>query len=517
MLAPGREIWYCFCRQKIEEVLCLPRTFQRPSLRVFCFCLALAAATLFFCSKSSPAYPINDWSDANVYLSAGKGMLEGRVMYRDLYDHKGPLIYALHALCAFFQPADFTGVWALEILLAAWFLYAAYRMVALKAGRRAALLALPLTALFVYASYCFQAGDSAEEFALPLTLTLTYHLELSFPEKAPASGKRLALDGFLFGCVFWMKFTLCGAPGGALLLLCVLETRKSGAKGFFRCLAFLLLGFGLSTLPWLLYFGLNGAVGDWLRVYLYDNLFPYSGGEGGLLWRVKQMAKSALEWLTKSPLCALPSLLGVAALSLRGGSPLCRLKTLLPFLLGALGVLIPGKTYPYYPLALGAFAPYFWLWLGPLCRERLDACATKAFALLTAAAFLFGAGLCPLVSGNVRESFGLRREETMQYQFAARMEETPGATLLNYGFLDAGFYTAAQVAPSVKYYHQANVPLPEMLEEQERYVREGVCDYVVTRGKQPADILDTYELVATADSPEGFWYEHVYLYQRKAQ
>ena len=92
---------------------------------------------------------------------------------------------------------------------------------------------------------------------------------------------------------------------------------------------------------------------------------------------------------------------------------------------------------------------------------------------------------------------------------------TDAKTLLNYGFMDAGFYTAAQITPNVKYYHQTNVPLQEMLDEQVRYIHDGVCDYVVTRGRQPEDILKTYDLIAAAETPEGFWYDEVYLYRRK--
>lgn len=117
----------------------------RERVRILLLCLVIAAAALFFCSKSSPAYPINDWSDANIYFSAGKGMLAGRVMYRDLYDHKGPLIYALHALCALACPADFTGVWVLEILFATAFLLESYRTVRAMAGKRAAFVSVPLT------------------------------------------------------------------------------------------------------------------------------------------------------------------------------------------------------------------------------------------------------------------------------------------------------------------------------------------------------------------------------------
>ena len=83
-------------------------TSSRASLwRTFAVAALLAAVALLFCSKSSPLYPINDWSDANIYFSIGKGMLRGEVVYRDLYDHKGPLLYALHALCALVSPFFF--------------------------------------------------------------------------------------------------------------------------------------------------------------------------------------------------------------------------------------------------------------------------------------------------------------------------------------------------------------------------------------------------------------------------
>jgi len=80
--------------------------------------------------------------------------------------------------------------------------------------------------------------------------------------------------------------------------------------------------------------------------------------------------------------------------------------------------------------------------------------------------------------------------------------------------MDSGFYTAANVTPSVKYFHYTNVPLAEMLEEQDRYIAEGVTDFVVTRGRQPDTITDQYTLVASEPAPDGYWYDAVYLYER---
>ena len=165
--------------------------------------------------------------------------------------------------------------------------------------------------------------------------------------------------------------------------------------------------------------------------------------------------------------------------------------TLIPF--GLLGL---GMVYVARPLLFGLYLKLPQPWMDGLC-----------------------VGLCALLSGNMAPeygaSFGQPREDTMQYRIAAYLEQTPGATLLNYGFMDAGFYTAAGLVPNVKYFHQTNVPLQEMLTEQERYLREGRCDYVITRGKQPEWIVERYELIATESSP-NFWYDAVYLYRQKS-
>ena len=174
----------------------------RERVRILLLCLVIAAAALFFCSKSSPAYPINDWSDANIYFSAGKGMLAGRVMYRDLYDHKGPLIYALHALCALACPADFTGVWVLEILLRRSFCWKAIgRFGRWRANGRPSFRCRRRRCARILA-YCFQAGDSAEELALPMILLVQLHWldALESWQTPPLSGGCLGTVFFSAAC-----------------------------------------------------------------------------------------------------------------------------------------------------------------------------------------------------------------------------------------------------------------------------------------------------------------------------
>ena len=48
---------------------------------------------MFFCTRSSPLYRFNGWCDINAYYTMGKGLFNGKIIYKELFDHKGPLLY----------------------------------------------------------------------------------------------------------------------------------------------------------------------------------------------------------------------------------------------------------------------------------------------------------------------------------------------------------------------------------------------------------------------------------------
>ena len=98
-------------------------------------CLVLAAVMLLFASQSSPLYPINEWADANCLLTVGRVMRAGGVVYRDIYEQKGPTLYLLHALAACVSDSGFLGVYLMETLSLTAALFAAYRLFRLRAGR----------------------------------------------------------------------------------------------------------------------------------------------------------------------------------------------------------------------------------------------------------------------------------------------------------------------------------------------------------------------------------------------
>lgn len=69
-----------------------------------------AAGVLAVVSRSSPFYAVNNWSDAQCFFLMGKAMAQGRVLYVDAVDQKGPLLFFLHCIANWVQADGFLGV-----------------------------------------------------------------------------------------------------------------------------------------------------------------------------------------------------------------------------------------------------------------------------------------------------------------------------------------------------------------------------------------------------------------------
>ena len=458
--------------------------------------LLAAAAVLLTASTSSPLYATNFWTDTNIYFTIGRGIRHGLMPYRDLFDHKGPLLYLLYALGALISEKGFIGVFALEALS----LGAALRMVAALAadGRReagwCALAILPAAALCACCSRAFTQGGSAEEFCLP-ALTLGLLSAVRFMQ-APddGTGRRWAAAfGGAAAWVFLIKYTDCGLffGLGPLALLAVLRRRGCGAA-LGDALA-MLGGFAALTALcscWLLF---HGILRDCVRVYFLQNLFEYSGAPmtlKGHLW-------NALAYLrtqgAANPALALLTLAGMAGWALR--ALLLRrpgwLFEALALPAGA-GLLLlfcywGEMAHPYYALVFAAPA---WAGLAALAAglsglTRSHAGRSGKLVLLAGLACILPvtARLCP--SRAMRQ---VRREEMPQAVFAAEMRAlSPDPTLLDLTSLDQGFYLALGRLPTVRYFADNNLDTPEKREAIAGYLSGQVCEFVVTVWKTPGE------------------------------
>ena len=451
-----------------------------------------ALTVLLICSKSSPLYPMNDWVDVQCFFTVGRGMKHGLVPYADLYEQKGPLLYFAFFLAACVSERSFFGVFLLEVLCMTCFLYQGGRLVRTLTGRRRAVLPLLApTALAVCVSPAFCHGSSLEELFLP---ALMYSLRVvlsAMHENRPLTRRESFGLGVMAASALFTKYTICGFfPGLALAVLvfylaCGHMRQLSGTVLSAAAGLLALSGAVLAVLA------LLGALPAMVECYFVNNLTAYAQSQG-------RAYDPPLGALLKNACWSVPAALGFLSLALRGRKGFLQMAAVFLSALG-LGVCtyLNGRSYPYYAMILAAFTPLGML--VPLSIRRGFRLPAWALPALCALSLCVSAGVSYGTGSNVY-LMRYEREDLPPWRFAEIISRKDGATLLNDGFLDGGFYYAANILPVNRYFCTFNMTLPEMEQEHRALIAEGAVDFIVTRNARKAPD-GPYTLLATASFP----------------
>ena len=457
---------------------------------------SVAVVTLF--SKSSFLYPFNDWPDANIFFTMGKAMLKGKTLYKDIYDQKGPLIFMLHAISALISYKTFYGVYIFEIMSCIMFLTFSTKICLLFTDSEYVKLLIPIVGVMTYSSVAFCHGDSVEEFFLPLLVHGLYTgIKICISKNVEI--KDVFLTGLFTGIVLWTKYTVLGFYIGWVFVFLVFFFIQKEYGIIVKSIVSYLGGVLCITIPVLLYFVQRHALEDLFQSYFYNNIVLYKRvSEEAYLktgWFYNVM-RGTREALYNNIACGIVILMCVLLLRLYRNR-LFQLLIYTTLIFSCIFVFKGDRCWKHYSLV---FCAYLGLGLAFLLNmmkslmRRMD----KRGHLPISAEIIF-LGIC-LVAGMLvsPNSYLLlrSRDEMPQYKFARIITEKENPTLLNYGFMDGGFYTASGIVPEIKYFCNLNIPLDEIKETQERYLRERKADFVVTSGKDLEN--DNYRLVEEA-------------------
>ena len=375
---------------------------------------------LTICSRSSFLYPCNNWDDANSYFTMGKFMMNGGVIYRDLYDQKGPYLYLLYGLAYLLKHDSFAGVFVLEVISLTAYLMAGYRIARLYCKKETAALLMPLMALAVTASRSFYWGGAAEEFCLPLLAWSLYTSLRYFKEEypGPPSGKMLLIHGIFAGIIMLVKYTMLGfyfAWMGIIAVMLLLKPSGGGeAPGFdgifakrlfvsVKSCGIFLAGMSLAVLPWLVYFGYHGALDDWYQCYVYNNVFLYSdlGGETVTLGgKIYTLVKILYYLILDNYVYMYPILIGfVMTLASTKQRWYEKVNRYVMFAFLFFGIYIGGANIFYYSIPLITFSLQG-LGIFGMIFDGMGIMAGRAGAVLGAVLFLCSAAAAGSLSAN---------------------------------------------------------------------------------------------------------------------
>lgn len=240
------------------------------------FLLFWFLSALFLLVISSGTSPANPYyvADSSAFYLVGRGILHGLAPYRDIFDHKGPLLYCIYALGEWLIPGK-AGVFLLQTASTGGAFTLLYRFFRLYSGILATLLLLALSSIGVAA--CIAEGALTEEWSLPLSLLPLYfvvrHLTLQgTAETLP--GRTWLLTGLCCAAHFLLRVNNASPVCGLVLALSLILFLKGQFAKLSKGLLLLSAGFLLPLVLSLFLLAQANILGDFVESYLSYN-FAY--------------------------------------------------------------------------------------------------------------------------------------------------------------------------------------------------------------------------------------------------
>ncbi|MBP3890779.1 MAG: glycosyltransferase family 39 protein [Solobacterium sp.] len=452
--------------------------------------LVLSTVIITFLSKSSFLYPLNNWVDANCFLTVGKSIFRGKVPYLDLREQKGPMLYFVYALASLISFDSFLGAYFIEILALFFTMYFVYKT--MRYFTDAGILVLfPLCAVILYSCEAFAHGGSAEELCIPFFAYTLYVLTKSFINHRLPNRKESIFIGLCAGFVFWVKYTMAPFFLGAAIVMTYYMAKEFSKKELQRVYLYVFIGLFLISLPVFIYYGINQGLGALFKVYFYDNMFIYTGrGENTPAWF--NVLVGAFFSVSQNFAVYLLTALGLVSMfSLNRKSGALYLGS---FLVTVMFIYFSPYFMWYYGFVLSVFA-----WFGLLPIYSLYTKLKQKFIHNPIIWLVVECVLCGLFAQtNWSLPMLLEKKENLpQYKFKDTILSVENPTLLNYGFLDGGFYTVTGIVPNCWSFNKLNIVEVEEDPLQKEFVEKGLIDFVVTMDEE----LDAknYKLVDMAE------------------
>lgn len=241
-------------------------------------CMLIGFVCISFTSRNSFLFGFQDSSDIQIFLTTARELLQGDVLYRDIFEVKGPYLYALYVLGLLISRETLWGVYLIEGLLFSVYLFIAYKIASLFVKSvPLCFLITAITGVISTTTDAMDGGGQCEELLLPVFSMIIYvtikYFKDTYPKRIPASKVLLVAIGFTI--IFWMKYTLAGLVLGLMLYLIVIQIQDKTIQNISYYAGLFLIGIVLGTLPIIIYFTYHNAWNFLWDAYFYKLLFCY--------------------------------------------------------------------------------------------------------------------------------------------------------------------------------------------------------------------------------------------------
>ena len=194
-------------------------------------------------------------------------MTQGTVPYKEIFDHKGPLLYAINWLGIL--SGGGIGVWVIELisLVAAIGLF--YKTARRFFSEEASFLGT--FAAFIALINWFEGGNFTESYALFFIAGGMYCLTGYFVQEFELKPKQTFIAGLCMGAVLMLRINIIGVWVGMCAVIFVHTILIKKYKLLLRYVLFFILGIITAIVPFVIWLAVKGALSDFYYCYIEFN------------------------------------------------------------------------------------------------------------------------------------------------------------------------------------------------------------------------------------------------------
>ena len=494
------------------------KLLKKENTVIYSAIVLFAFSVIIFCTKSSPLYLLQDWVDTQSYYTMGKGIFTGKALYKDLFEQKGPLFYLIYGIGYLINTHNLFGAYFMEGLAASVTLIFAYKIANMYLSKNWSLLAVLLLPIFIYNGNFMKYGGSCEEFLTAFIMMSFYFFMKIFHENSK-DPKYMFVNGLLGGIILLMKFNITIFFVGLGACVYIMNIREKDYQLLWRNLLYTVTGALTIIAPVGIWLILSGSLSGFFEVVSFNSKYSsFSFDVNGIHTAIRNIISSWYNnWFCSSVIIfGIFSFLFIKDFSKKLGG----IGLLASFLLVSFGAYMDQSFRYYYMVECGfiIFGIISFLYLFEKYHVKIKKELFPVFAVLSIVVSIH-------YNGNYRETKPFIEYVSAQDYFAMIMHgQSDNPTLLNYDFLDGGFYTAADIVPNIRFFQKQNISndlYPLNHEVQVKAIENKEVEFVVVRrytkdGELKMDELQkNYDLLDKKDQKfEGYDFTY-YLYKAK--
>ncbi len=306
------------------------------------FLLVIAALGSFILAEQCSLSLFNNGTtgaDSFVFQYVAYAMKNGDIPYRDIFDHKGPLLYLINFFGYSISPK--IGIWLFELITIFVTVCFVYKTAAVICKNKPFCVAVTVICLAMIHEN-LEGGNLTEEYAMPF-IAVGLYVFADYFNNGKSSFTKLLLCGFCGGCVLMLRPNMAVAWLIFPIFVFINEIREKRSKKLITYCIYFVGGVLVAILPFIIYYAAIGALGDLFDAYIIFN-FEYSGTAGfGEIVRIMLYFATPLVFLS----------IGVLIISLfAAGKKLFNTAYLIYLLVSLWSLSISGNPFNHYALIL---------------------------------------------------------------------------------------------------------------------------------------------------------------------